>query len=182
MPITTYTDIQDAGFVEGQIYSDAGSTTILSGYNGTASTIIPAGFAVCLDGAGTIEGNTNYPLILPADANSVFMGIAVLPKGVEKVSGTSVDADSRFGFPVDTEVQYMTNGIIAVPVDDTVAINDPVFWRHTATGDERAGMFRMDADTADAVQIGALDTCRFITAATGTAASPAIALIKINIA
>lgn len=181
MAINTYADIRDTGYIEGQIYSDAGNTTILGGYN-SGSVVIPSGFAACLDGSGTLDGKTNYPLILPADANSIFMGIAVVPKGIEKVSGVSVNADGRFGYPIDTEVQFMTNGIIAVPVEDTVAIGDPVFWRHTAAGDERSGMFRMDADTADAVQVGGIDTCRFFSAAAGTAASPAIALVKINIA
>lgn len=183
MAITTYDDVSNAGLIEGQIYSAEGATKIRSGFNSEASTIIPAGFAVCRAASSVAEDSTkNIPLILPADANSIFAGIALLSNAIEKRSGYSLDADGRFGYPIDYEVAYLVEGVIAVPVDDTVAYGDPVFWRHTASGDERSGMFRMDADTADAVQIGTVANCKFVSDAIGTAANPAIALVSINIA
>jgi len=184
MAITTYDDISNAGLIEGQIYSAEGATKIRTGFNTEASTIIPAGFAVCRAAASVAEDSTkNIPLILPADANSIFAGIALLPVGIEKRSGYSLDTNNRFGYPVGYEVAYLVQGTIAVPVDDTVAYGDPVFWRHATTGDELAGMFRMDNDGgSDAVQIGGVDTCKFVSDAIGTAANPAIALVSINIA
>ena len=183
MAITNYNDISDLGLVEGQIYSMEGATKYRTGFNSEASTILPAGFAVCRAASSVAEdGTNNIPLILPADANSTFAGIATLPIGIEKRSGYSLNTDSRFGYPIDYEVAYLVEGVIAVPVDDTVAYGDPVFWRHTATGDERAGMFRIDADTADAVQIGTVANCKFVSDAVGTAANPALALVSINIA
>lgn len=183
MAITTYSDISAAGLIEGMIYSEPGATVCLTGFNAETSAIIPAGFAVVRAATSVAEmDRTSIPLELPADSGDTFAGFAVLPKGLEKRTGYSLNSDSRFGYPIDYEVAYMVKGIIAVPVDDTVAYGDPVFWRHTAAGDERVGMFRMDADTADAVQIGSIDTCRFISEAVGTAASPAIALVSSNIA
>ncbi|MEM9214068.1 MAG: hypothetical protein AAGD25_06940 [Cyanobacteria bacterium P01_F01_bin.150] len=183
MAITNYSDVQSGDLIVGQVYSDEANTVIRSGFNSEASTILPAGFAYCRAAASVgEESRLGIPLILPVDANSVFTGIGFIPRGLEKRDGYSLDADDRFGYPVDYEVSYVVKGIIAVEVDDTVAYGDPVFWRHTATGDERAGMFRMDADTSDAVQIGGVDTCKFVSDVAGTAAAPAIALVSINIA
>lgn len=182
MAITNYLDVSDAGLIEGQIYSNGGSTRIRSGHNAESSTIIPAGFAVCL-GSSATEGRTNAPCILPVDANSKFLGISLLPVGIEKRTGYSLDGNNRFGYPVGEEVAYVSEGVIAVPVDATVAIGDPVFWRHAITGSEVKGMFRNDNDGgSDAIQVGGADTCKFISAATGTAETPSIALVSINIA
>lgn len=183
MPIKNYNDVSSGDLIAGQIYSDEANTVIRSGFNSETAEILPAGFAYCRAASSVASGSKlGLPLILPVDANSRFVGIGFVPRGLEKRSGYSLNTDDRFGYPVDYEVSYVVKGIIAVEVDDTVNYGDPVFWRHTATGDERVGMFRIDADTSDAVQIGGVDTCKFMSDATGTAASPAIALISINIA
>lgn len=182
MPITSYSDVSAGELIAGMIYSDEANTVIRTGYN-TSGAVLPSGFALCRAASSVAsDGMMGIPLILPVDANSIFTGIALLPKGIEKRDGYSLDSDDRFGYPDDYESSYVVKGIVAVEVDDTVAYGDPVFWRHTAAGDERAGMFRMDADTADAVQVGGSDTCKFVSGAAGTAAAPAIALVSINIA
>lgn len=168
MPFGDYSDVQDNGLVAGQAFKVTVGGTPVSMINGGAA-VIPAGF-------GVVYGATQQEVTLPSGAG-VFAGIAALPHTIE-VRGTgldysSLDADGRFGYPVDFEVAVASTDMWAVWVDDTVAQGDPVYLNHTAST-SLVGAFRNDANTAAAQQInGAV----FVTAATGTPGAPAVAVI-----
>lgn len=169
MAITTYTDISEAGLIAGQIYSEELTSARRTGYN--------AGTVVLTAGYGCVKGTNKDELILPSGAGT-FMGILTLPLSLEKRTGYSLDANGNFGYPVDYEVTYVTQGVIAVWVDDTVAQGDPVFLNHTASTSV-IGAFRNDANTSNAQQI---TEAKFLSDAVGTPAALAIALVSINAA
>lgn len=174
MPITSYADISDTPLVLGQIVH-ADDNIIRTAYNAD-SIIIPYGFAIV-----KLSGNPDpMPAGVPVDGNSVFLGVPILRDVNEKRDSYSVDSDDYFGVPVDYEFSYLVRGVVAVPVDGAVtAGSTSVFWRHTASSPERKGVFRADADTSDAV---AVTGARWLSTVTGTAASPAIAKLSLNLA
>ncbi|NEZ65527.1 hypothetical protein D0962_22645 [Leptolyngbyaceae cyanobacterium CCMR0082] len=169
MSITTYTDVQDAGLLPGQIYSEELAASIRTGYNAD-TVVLPAGF-------GCVKGTNQGEVILPSGAGT-FMGIIKLPFSLEKRTGYSLDTAGRFGYPVNYETAYVNQGVIAVYVDDTVAEGNPVYLNHTASTSV-VGAFRNDANTANAQLV---DGAKFLSGAVGTASSLAIALVSINAA
>lgn len=148
MPITGNADLLDGDILyEGEIayIQDA---TIRSGTNAEASTIIPFGRAV-------VKGTADDDLLLPVDANSVLMGIAVRTTSIEGRDGYSIDTNGDMGYPVDYRMGYLTSGVIAVKLGGAVTPASDVYWVHTTNGASVKGTFRADADTANAVQVTA---------------------------
>ena len=145
MPQTNYADMSDGAlYYEGQlIYAEPGY--IFTGFN--ADTV------VLTFGRAVVKGTGDKDLLLPVDANSLLMGIAYHTDIFEKREGFSLDADGDMGYPLDYTVSYVKRGTVAVKIDGNVTAGQSAFWRHTAAGAERKGVFRADADTADAVQI-----------------------------
>lgn len=173
MPITSYADIGSTPYEAGQVvYLE--TPVIRTFFNEETSTIIPFGFAV-------VQGAGANGALLPVDGNSVFRGVAVAVDSFEKRASYSLNSDSRFGYPIDKEMSVLVRGVIAVLVDQAVAAGSTsVFWRHTASGDERKGVFRADADTSDAV---AVTGGRWLTTvSSASAASPQLALLSLNLA
>lgn len=169
MPITTYTDVSDAGLLPGHIYSEELSSSVRTGTNAD-TVVLPAGF-------GVVKGTNENELILPSGAGT-FMGIATLPFSIEKRTGYSLDAAGRYGYPVNYETAYLNQGVIAVFVDDTVVQGDAVYLNHTASTSV-IGAFRNDANTSNAQLI---DGAKFLSGAVGTNLALAIALVSINAA
>ena len=169
MPITTYTDVQDAGLIPGQIYSEELSASIRTGYN-QDTVVLPAGF-------GCVKGTNQGEVILPSGAGT-FMGIIKLPFSLEKRTGYSLDASGRYGYPINYEVAYINQGVIAVFVDDTVAEGDAVYLNHTVSTSV-VGAFRNDANSSNAQLV---DGAKFLSGAVGTSSALAIALVSINAA
>lgn len=145
MPIDNNTDmLAGAGGVAGQI-ADSQQLRTRSGIN-EESVVIPFGYAVC-------RGTADNGLILPADANSQFLGILILDNAIEKRADYSLSASALYGCPTKYTGAYATNGPIWVPVATNVSAGDQAFWVHTTNGTSLKGMFRNDADTANAVAI-----------------------------
>jgi hypothetical protein len=169
MAIETYTDISDAGLIAGQIYSEELPASIRTGKNAD-TVVLTAGY-------GCVKGTNQGEVILPSGAGT-FMGIVKVPESIEKRDSYSLDANGNFGYPVNYEVAYVNQGVIAVWVDDTVAEGDAVYLNHTASTSV-VGTFRNDANSSNAqVVTGA----KFLSGATGTSSTLAIALVSINAA
>lgn len=167
MPITDYSDItKNEPLYPGQIayMEDVIVRTGISEESG----IILFGSAVC-------QGTATNGLILPADANSVFRGVAVKTDVFEKRSGYSLDSNEDMGYPTKYELGYLLRGVIGVKVATAVAITDPVYWVHTTNGASVKGLWRNNADTANAVQVTA---ARWVTpASAGNVARLALNLV-----
>lgn len=145
MPINNNTDmLANPGGVAGQI-ADSEASKVRTGV-GEETIVIPFGFAVC-------RGTADNGVILPADANSQFLGVATLDGTIERREGYSLDANSRFGNPVRRPLGYLHVGTIWVPIATNVDAGDQAFWVHTTNGASLKGMFRNDADTANAVEV-----------------------------
>lgn len=104
-----------------------------------------------------------------------ILGIAVRDDAIAQSLETPDDTPA---YPALYDVCILEQGNIWVPVDGTVAVDDPVYVRVTASGSEVAGMLRANADSGDAYL---LSGARFRTAATGTAAAPALAKVSLNL-
>lgn len=163
MAITDYTDISSAGKVAGALHHTIQNGSLLSGIN-VDTVVLPAGFGCVYSGAG---------VALPASAAGKFAGIITLPQSLEKRTSYSLDASSRFGYPLDYEVAFAVTDAWWVFVDDTVAIGDPVYLNHTVSTSV-IGAFRNDANSSNAQLITG---AQFLTAATGTSSTLAIAAI-----
>ena len=166
MPITSHTNLIDGQlYYPGQIVKATPEASILTGINAEASTVIPFGF-------GVVKGTSDDDLILPVDANSVFRGVAVI-QNIEKRASYSLDASSRFGCPVDHELAFAIQGVIAVYVDQTVTQGGAVYLRHTANSSV-VGTFRADADTANALLISGAKWGASVTVSSGLGIAPVI--------
>ena len=75
------------------------------------------------------------------------------------------------------EATVLRKGRVWVPIEEDIAVGDPVFFRHTAGGGgTEIGAFRNDADTASA---DALPEATWLQG--GTAAGDGIALLELNL-
>jgi len=112
-----------------------------------ATTDLELGVAVAL-----IDSNTIRHLAPGDTAASAIFGIsAEMPASALKMnSGSPADFDV---YEVGAQVDILTKGEIPVLVEMAIAIGDPVFVRHTATGTEVFGAFRNLADGGDTVQL-----------------------------
>ncbi|MEO1208289.1 MAG: hypothetical protein AAFX78_01985 [Cyanobacteria bacterium J06638_20] len=163
MPINQTSWDLDSDLYEGQILSSPADTVIYTGINAD-SVIVPFGRMGCL---GTGGESDRLPIILPVDANSKPMGIiARSPNTFEQREGYSIDANGDMGYPLKRELGYMVRGVIAVYVDEAVAVTDDVFWIHTAYTGAKKGQFRTDANTDKAVQLTGAQWRRPATAGT----------------
>jgi hypothetical protein len=146
-----YTDLTEGDLLyEGQVANTQGAV-IRTGLN-AGTVILPFGRAV-VQAAASNDRNL-LGLVLPVDANSVFMGVAVKTDALEKRSGYTLDSNGDMGWPVDHEMSYLVRGVIGVRVREAVTTDDPVFWIFTADTGEKKGEFRISAnDAVAAVQI-----------------------------
>lgn len=158
-------------FYEGQI-AQGYTYEVMTGINAETSTIIPFGRAVVQSAPSGYV--TNRGLLLPVDANSVFLGIAVKTDTLEKRTGYTLDADDNMGWPFDSPMGYLVKGVIGVRVRQAVTVDDPVFWIHTPAIGEFKGEFRIDANTAAAVEV---PRARWLT----DAAEDGIAALALNL-
>lgn len=106
---------------------------------------------------------------LPSAAGQVQYGITVHRHAREdlEVAGTAA-------FVLGEEVELLRRGRIWVIVEEAVAANDPVFFRHTDNGPLLAGGWRNDTAAAEA---DAVLNATFLTGA----AIDTVALIDINL-
>lgn len=145
MPQSTYSNLADGVvYYEGQLVN-AAEAEIYTGHN-TDTVILPFGSAL-------VKGTGDKDLLLPVNGSSVLMGIAYATDTFEKRENYSLNADSKMGYPLNSLVSYVRKGVVAVLIDGTVTAGQTGWWRHTAAGAERKGVWRADADTSDAVQV-----------------------------
>ena len=85
------------------------------------------------------------------DTGARVVGVTVEGYEVAPNSGDPADED---GYDPGSPVTYVHHGRVPVPVEtDITSLNDPVYVRIIATGDEEAGAWRNDADGGDAVLV-----------------------------
>jgi hypothetical protein len=166
MAINTYVDVSEAGLIAGQLHTAIVNGSNVTGYN-TSGVVLTAGF-------GAVWTGTGREVSLPSGAGN-FAGVLTIPT-VEYRASYSIDAGSRFGWPDDYGVALAITDVYAVYVDDTVAVGDPVYLNHTASSSV-VGAFRNDANSSNAQLISG---ARFLSAATGTDSTLALALVNLS--
>lgn len=100
---------------------------------------------------------------LPDGGSAVLLGVAI-----RKLHTTDND------YQPENEVGVMRRGQIWVEVEQTVTPDSPVYVRHTDPGALGLGVFRADADTADAVLV---PEARYLVGASANG----VALLDINL-
>lgn len=134
--------------------ADSGEDDCRSFSQAEASAEVPFGVAVA-------QGASGSKAILPADANSKIVGVVV--HSHDYVPGIQL---GDTGIKPKNMMSVMAQGRIWVLVEEAVAVNDPVFVRHTANGAGKLqkGAFRNDIDTDKCISVPG---ARFITASSG---------------
>ena len=106
-------------------------------------------------------------------------GIAAFSSAVPAdVTYTGGDGTAASGYVSQTEMAVLEAGVIVVQTDDSVSRFDPVYVRCTATGTEKVGSFRNDADGGDCILLA---NARFLEAASGTSAAHAPVKIQVEL-
>lgn len=172
MPITQGIYLEAAPDLrEGEIVMAGVTTDQLSGINALGA-ILPFGRAVIF-AAGSTGSHERTLLTLPSAAGQVIRGVAVATDKIERIPGTTVDANGNLGYPVSgsaiVEVaSFCTRGIIAVRTTEAVTKGSAVSALITAGATQ--GTF---GTTTSASQIACPTTWEWFTAA----AANAIALL-----
>lgn len=171
MPISNTLDLLD-----GQIWLPGGDVFL----NGVLQSVVYTGFnkqgAIIPFGYGVAKGTGDSDIILPVDANSVFMGIAKY-MNIERRAGYSLTGGDLFGCPVNHEMAVVEEGAIAVYVDGNVTRGGAVWWNHTASTSV-VGAFRGAQNSSNNIQITGATWLATVTGATNTAMK--IAPLRIN--
>lgn len=125
--------------------SDARIAVAVVAANGTPEPI-PFGLAVVKrTGAGT----TDRSCTLPSAAGETFLGVVErTPSNIDPLGAYAGDRAAPF-----STLSVGQTGTWLVQVETAVAAEDPVFFRHTATGSQQVGAWRNDADTATADEV-----------------------------
>lgn len=98
-------------------------------------------------GLAVVEGTDWDQAKVPSSAVDKFIGVSLYTTaGVVKVDGFH-------GYHQKHEMDILTFGKIWVRTEAAVVKGDPVFFRHTATGEEVLGAFRNDDDSGDCIVV-----------------------------
>lgn len=146
---TSYVQTPDAGQLG--LLADTSPSNIVTGFS---DAIIPWGRLVSYDGA---QDKVKLPAaatdILDANSESrPVAGIVVASKAYEKQPDNTLGvADANVPvYPAKAAFSVIRTGVVWVWSEQAVSPTDQVFARHTASGNEKPGNFRKDADTANA--------------------------------
>jgi len=176
MPITDYTDVSNTPLILGQM-GNVEPKELRTALNDSA-VVIPFGFGIVYKASGN-----PVRVELPVDANSVFLGVAQYVPQFESRASYSLNADSRYGVPLDETFAYVVKGIVAVLVETAVTEGSTAVHLRTTsgvTGDERSGIFRASQDSTDTLSVSNARWMSSVT--TASAASPQLALLSLNLA
>ncbi len=125
--------------------------------NITISDVVVAG------GASQTGSTTFYSSV------DTFEGVAALRHG----QPTTIGGDDKY--QINDAVNVLTKGVIFVEVVTTVAYGDSVYVYNDKSNESNQGQF-----TNDSVGNLAVSSAKFVSAATGTIDSPALAKVEIN--
>jgi hypothetical protein len=163
MSQTTYAE----EFAQAQLgmLADAAENNIVSRYS---DNVAPFGRCVVRD---TVDGKVKLPAaileILDGNGESrPVEGIVVMSQAIEEQPENTLGvADANVpAYPAQYAFSVMRKGTVWVWSEQAVSPTDQVFVRAIASGDEKPGNFRKDADTANAAQ---LKGARFASTTTG---------------
>lgn len=163
MAQTVYNTEPSAGKI-GQL-SDSGDHDVVSRFSAAK---IPFGRAVSYaDAQGKIKLPAADTDIQTAGDFGMFEGIAIedpskesTPDNTLGVAGANIGAHD-----ISDSIPVLKRGRCFVYTEQAVSPSDPVFIRHTASGNNVAGNFRKDADTDKAV--AALEKIHFVGVTSG---------------
>jgi hypothetical protein len=173
MAQTTYTQSPAVGKLGLLAYAE--NTKKSTGYS---DAVIPYGRLVVYDAA-------NEKVKLPAaatdilDANSEsrpVIGVVIATQDIEnQVANTLGVANANVpAYPIGFALPILRDGDIWVWAEEAVVLTDQVFVRHTASGNNKPGNFRQDADTANAAL---LNGAKFVTETTGAG----LVVVRLNL-
>jgi hypothetical protein len=98
-------------------------------------------------GSVTAYSATLQNVVVPSATGAKLAGIVPFVRLYEDAK----DSLNRYGIPDKRQLQIVKEGIIWVYCEEDIAINDAVYFRHTANGAGKLNVgtgFRNDADTA----------------------------------
>jgi len=139
---------------------------------GGAETV-PFGVFVCQDlneAVAGMDAKAHLPTLTTDVTGNKKLGITVMTQALEQANPTS----GNVGYAIRSSMSYIRKGMIYASPEQAVVPADPVFVRFVAGATEQLGALRMDADTADAVQ---LPNCYWRT----TAGANGLAVVEINL-
>jgi len=162
MPFSNYDFVSATPLYEGQLASN--SLHNIRSYTNNTNAVIPFGRALVQD---TLQNSAKIATAI----SGVFLGVSL---AVEVYEATKDSSGVYFGgFPPYREMSVLTQGDVAVYVEQAVTVTDPVFFRHTANGSNQIlGVFRKDADTLTG---GSIASITVGTAGSGYTTAPNVA-------
>ena len=130
----------------------------------------------CPFGYGVTAGTGERDAILPSGGETVaeFRGVAYRRASIERDYRSEDDPVYNADYENVMDV-VRKGGIIVVPTA-IITRGDPVFWQIITNGNNLAGTFRNDADTANAIDISSVASWF-----RGTSAAGDIALLEVHI-
>jgi hypothetical protein len=147
------------------VLADNGDNDVVSRYS---AAVIPFGRFLSYNAA---EGKVKLPAAA-GDLDAVDLeGVAVATQAIEDQPVNTLgvaDADVP-AYPNTMAINVLKRGRIWVYSEQAVTPLLAVFVRHTASGDDKPGNFRVDIDTANAVDISAKARWVSVTTAAGMA-------------
>lgn len=132
------------------VLGDSGDNDIVSRFS---AAVIPFGRMLSYDAA---EGKVKLPAAAGDLAFAALEGIAVATQAIEvqPTNTLGVAGINAPAYPATMAINVLKRGRIWVWTEQAVAKTDPVFVRHTVSGNEVVGNFRKDIDTANATDLG----------------------------
>lgn len=137
MPQLSVGFMSDVQAVAGMLVGDECDTRSVFNASGV---VIPYGSIVAF--TATLQN-----VSVPSATGAKLAGIVPFVRLYEDAK----DSLDRYGIPDDRQLQIVKEGIIWVYCEENIAINDAVYFRHTANGAGKLNVgtgFRNDADTA----------------------------------
>lgn len=126
-------------------YPSNPSTSLSTDSSSDASPArVPLGIGVVDNGSGGAR--------VPASGDSALDILGISVRNADQVLTLDYQQPDP-GLAAPASVSAMRQGSCWIECETTASVNDPVFVRIVATGDEQAGAVRIDADGSDAVQI-----------------------------
>ncbi len=98
-------------------------------------------------GKAVVRGTGDNQALLPAAGSVDFLGIT------EFTTAGVANASDEHLYEENSEMNILRKGRIWVVTEDACVPGDDVYFRHVATGAEKFGALRTDADGTDATQI-----------------------------